>query len=404
MKKAILVLIGLAIVGGIVWQVAQQMTSANRGGPRRWGKAATAVEIQPVQKKEIKDFGHFTGTLLPKSKFIVAPKVGGRLEKVFVNIGDRIRNDQVIAEIENDEYRQQVDQARAELHVAEANLEESLSAMNMAGRELDRVKALREKKIASESELDNAAARFKGQEAKYKVALAQVDQKKAALKAAEVRLAYTRIRNPFSETNEKWVVGERFLDEGAMLAPNSPIVSILDIASLTAVIHVIERDYPKIRINQPAVITTDAYPDHIFQGKIVRLAPELKETSREARVEVNVPNTDELLKPGMFVRVQIEFATHPDAVVIPLGAVVKRNDRQGIFLADPKANIARFVPVMLGIINGNQVEVLDPPLEGSIITLGQHLLEDGGAIILPSAAPGPAGTPPTRRRPGNSPS
>ena len=83
---------------------------------------------------------------------------------------------------------------------------------------------------------------------------------------------------------------------------NAPIVSILDIHSLTAVIHVIERDYSKVRVGQKVIVTTDAFPGSTFTGKIVRIAPLLKETSRQARVEIEVPNRDRLLKPGMFIR------------------------------------------------------------------------------------------------------
>jgi multidrug efflux pump subunit AcrA (membrane-fusion protein) len=116
-------------------------------------------------------------------------------------------------------------------------------------------------------------------------------------------------------------------------------------------------------------------------------------------VEIEIPNPDESLAPGMFVRARIQFAEHPDAVTVPLGAVAKRNDRQGVFLVDTATMKVNFVPVTVGIIEGNVAEILDPKLEGSVVTLGQHLLEDGAAILLPGNEPksGPsaqsAGTP-----------
>lgn len=388
MKKTLIVL-GVAVVVGLIgWRIFQALQSPPGGRARRGAQAPTAVELSTVTTAEIRDIGDFTGTLNPKARFVVAPKISGRLDKLRVNIGDHVLPDQLIAELENDEYRRQVDQSQAELEVARANLAESRGALDISGRELARVKALRLKKIASESELDGAQAQFTAQEAKYKVALAQVDQKVAALKAAQVRLAYTRISIPADTKGARWVVGERFVDEGAMLAANMPIVSVLDIGSLTAVIHVIEKDYPKIKPDQPAVIRTDAFPQREFQGKIARIAPELKESSRQARVEVEITNTEEVLKPGMFVRVRIDFAIHADALVIPRGAVVLRNDRQGVFEADRQTLTVRFVPVRLGIIQGDRAEVLEPRLSGEIVTLGQHLLEDGGAILLPGKADG----------------
>jgi RND family efflux transporter MFP subunit len=200
---------------------------------------------------------------------------------------------------------------------------------------------------------------------------------------AKVRLSYTRIRVPENRAANDRVVGERYVDEGAMLAPNTPIVSILDIGTLIAVINVIERDYPKIQPRLEALISTDAFPGQTFSGKVVRIAPLLMEKSREARIEIKISNDQWLLKPGMFVRVQIEFKQHENVTVVPIAALVKRNGQQGVFEVDRKEKKAHFVPVELGIVNGTRAEILNPPLSGAVVTLGQHLLEDGSKIILP---------------------
>jgi multidrug efflux pump subunit AcrA (membrane-fusion protein) len=135
--------------------------------------------------------------------------------------------------------------------------------------------------------------------------------------------------------------------------------------------------------SQDVVMTTDAVPGRTFPGKIVRVAPLLKETSRQARVEVEVLNSQGLLKPGMFIRAEIEFAQHKDATAVPVGALVKRGGQQGVFLADAKEMKAHFVPVKSGVVDGGLSEVISPPLSGMVVTLGQHLLENGSAITLP---------------------
>ena len=91
-----------------------------------------------------------------------------------------------------------------------------------------------------------------------------------------------------------------------------------------ALIDVIERDYPDVGPGQEAVIDTDAFPGREFAGKVTRVAPLLKETSRQARVEIEMPNPERLLKPGMFVRVRIEFDRHENATVVPLAALARR--------------------------------------------------------------------------------
>jgi len=384
MKKLLLILILLGLVALTGWVIHRRLAASedSQGGQRR--SVAVAVEVAPVRKTSIRDVGAFTGSLLPKSQFLIAPKIGGRLKQLMVNVGDPVKRDQLIARLDDEEYVQQVEEAQAELQVAGANVEACASALEVARREFDRGKALREKKIASESELDAAEADFKASQAKHKVALAQEAQRAAALKAARIRLSYATVRASWEKGDETRVIGERFVDEGALLKANEPIVSILETHSLTAVIHVIERDYPEAKIGQEVVVATDAYPGRTFTGRIVRIAPLLKESSRQGRLEVEIPNPDRLLKPGMFIRASIEFARHEDATVVPVEALAKRNGTQGVFLADVKARKAHFVPVTVGIIDGELAEVLKPVLSGQVVTLGQHLLEDGSPITLPS--------------------
>ena len=382
-KKFLTILIAIAGIGFLTWQVYERSSGSKEASGSRRGNPAVAVEVTAIQKTSIKDVGRFTGSLSPLSEFIVAPKIAGRLEKILVDIGDIVTADQLVAVLDDEEYQQQVYQAVAELEVAKANLREVKITSENAKREYERTVALREKKIASESQLDAADSEYKTQQAKLQVATAQVSQKQAALNMAKVRLSYTQIRVPPNHASRQRVVGERFVDEGSMLAPNTPIVSILDIGTLIAVINVIERDYPKIRPGLPALINTDAFPGQTFNGKVVRIAPLLMEKAREARVEIEIPNEQMLLKPGMFVRVQMEFELHENATVIPLGAVVKRNGNPGVFMLDREEKKARFVPVTVGIVNEARAEILKPELSGAVITLGQHLLEDGASIILP---------------------
>ncbi len=387
MKKLFFILIILVGLGFLGWQIYEKASVSRKSFKSKRQNVPVAVEVVLVKKASIREVGRFTGSLHPLSECIMAPKISGRLEKILVNIGDTVKGGQLVAVLDDDEYRQQVLQAKAELEVAKANLQERNSSIENAKREYERTVTLRKKKIASESQLDAAESGFKAQQAKLKVATAQISQKEAALKMADIRLSYAQIKVAENNNTGYRVVGERFVDEGAMLAPNTPIVSVLDIEKLIAAIHVIERDYPKIQPGLEAVISTDAFPGRTFTGKVIRIAPILKETSREARVELEIPNAQKILKPGMFARVQIQFNEHKNATVVPVAALVKRNGTQGVFLADLQEQKARFVPVTIGIVNGAQAEVLNPPITGAVVTLGHHLLEDGSSIVLPAKKP-----------------
>jgi RND family efflux transporter MFP subunit len=387
MNKSIVALVFLCIAGLLGWQLYARLSrTAGQGGQRRRRGGAVAVELTPVGTTTVRDVRVFTGTLRPASRFVVAPKVGGRLEQLTVQLGERVKRGQLIARIDDAEYKQQVLQAKAEMEVVAAGLQQCRTRLSLAKVELDRAKKLRIEKIASESEVDTAESEHRICLANEQVALAQQKQKQAAYKAAKVRLAYSRIHATWArgpEEREERYVGERFLDEGAMLTPNTPILSIVDIARLRAVIHVTERDYPRMKIAQTATITTDAFPGRSFPARILLISKVLREASRQARVELDVPNEKLRLKPGMFVRARVEFARHENATVVPRDALTRHKDRHGVFLIDKETKKARFVELKTGIIDGDQVEVLEPKLSGFVATLGNHLLSDGASIVLP---------------------
>ena len=389
MKKIVLFLVILSVLGFGGWSAYQRIQSAQSSSGMR-PAAAVPVEIVAIRKDTIKDIGVFTGSLNARSLFTVAPKVSGWLRELLVDVGDEVSRNQVIAVLDDAEYTQQVDQAQAELRVAQANAQNSSSDYELAKREYDRVQALREKQIASASELDSAEASFNSVKTQLDVSNAQVEQKAAALEAAKLKLSYTKVRafweadpNSPSQQSDNRVVGERFVDVGALVQVNQPIVSILQNNVLLAVVYVVEKDYPKIKIGQEAVIDTDAYPGKTFSGKIARIAPLLQETSRQARVEIEIPNPEQLLKPGMFIRAKIEFADHENVTLVPRSAVVRRNETQGVFIIDKSSLKAQFVPVTVGIMNNEVAEILVPEISGFVATLGNHLLEEGSAVTLP---------------------
>ncbi len=396
MKKSATLIIVLAVLAAVGWLIYGRIAaSRSAGGGQRSEVPPVAVELSPVQQAPIREIGEFTGSLYAFSEFALAPKVAGRLEKILVHIGDPVKDAQLVAVLDAEEYRQQVTQAEAELAVARANILEVRSTLENARREYERTVELRQKKIASESQRDAAESEYNAQQAKLQVVQAQVAQKEAALRIAQVRLQYTQIRVPPNSGHDR-VVGERFVDEGALLSINTPIVSILDITRMIGVIHVIERDYARIRTGLEVKVTTDAYPGRIFEGRVLRIAPMLKEKSREARVEIEIANPEAVLKPGMFVRARIQFAAFDNATVVPAAAVVLRDGAQGVFVADRQAGTARFVPVTVGVREAGRVQIVSPELSGEVVTLGMHLLENGAPIIVPATG-GSNGAPPARQ-------
>jgi len=383
-KTLIITAVVVLVVGYFGWRIVKKAFPG--GGVGNIRAFSVAVEIAPVSRSSVRDIGQFSGSLIPKTQYTIVPKISGRLEQLLVDIGDTVRRGQLVAVLEDEEYQQQAIQAEADLRVAGANLEEAKSSLEIAKRTLEREETLHKKGIQSDSQLDAARAQYDGQEARYKVAIAQHANRQAALETARVRLSYTRIKASWDMGSDERYIGERFVYEGAMLSPNTPILSIIELQPVTAIIHVTDKDYFRLARDQNVFISSTAFPGRNFAGRVVRIAPLLKETSRQARVEVEIQNPGALLKPGMFINARIEFARREETTVIPYSALVKRASKQGVFVVDLENMKANFTPVRVGIIEGEKAEILEPsPFTGFVVTLGHHLLEDGTGIILPKS-------------------
>ena len=379
MKKFVFIAIAVVLVGALGYQVYKR-SGKSEGNPRQSQSAQVAVVTAPVERMMMKEVSEFSGSLKPSAQFLISPKIGGRLEKLHADVGDTVHRGDLIAELDGEEAALQVEQARAELEVSKATLEDSKNGLSLAQREYERARVLWEKQIASVSELEQAEAQLRAGEVKSRVALAQVREKEAALRAAEIRLSYTKIRAVWSNGSDSRVIGERFVEEGALLKANDPVVTVLDIEPLTAVVNVIERDYPRIRQGQAAVVTTELFHGREFNARVVRISPLLNATVRQGEIQLEVPNPGLVLKPGMFVRVEIEFSRKEGATTVPVSALVGRNGAQGVFLVDSSGQRVAFVPVQVGIVYEGHAEIVTPSISGEVVVLGHHLLEDGSAV------------------------
>ncbi len=386
------VLVG--VIGGLsLWQHERLAGLGGASGvaieSQRQERRAIAVETAAVETGAIRARLIFSGSLTPAAQFDIAARIAGRLEELKVDIGDAVEPGQLIGRLDDEESVQQLAQAQAELAVARASLAEAEAALEASTRSLRRTRELREQRVASQSELEAAETEVQAQKARVDLARSQISQRQAAVRAAEVRLSYTSLRATWNGGGESRVVAERYADEGTLLQANSPVLSLVSLDPLRGVIFAVERDYARLRVGQPVIITSDALPGRSFDGEISRLAPVFREASRQARVEVHIPNPDGTLKPGMFIQARVQVDTRDDATLVPLDAVVERNDTRGLFRVRETDDgaIAEFVTVETGLEEDGMVEVLGPALSGRVITVGQHQLSDGIAIRLAGEGP-----------------
>jgi len=382
-RKHVLMAVAIAVAGLVVWRVTGLVVKHFAGTSNQFARQAVAVEVEDVRYEPIKDMLQLTGTVYPIYEYTVAPKVSGRIVSIGKRIGDPVRRGETIARVDDGEYQQAVLAAEADLKITEAGLAAAESQLELAKKDLERVRTMREKEIASVAEFEVATAKYNNMDAAVRLANAQIDQKKAALASAEIRLGYTVLSAP-----EPGFIGERFVDEGTLVAPNSAVASVVGIDKVIVRTTVIEQVYGRLAIGQAAEVRTDAFPGETFFGAVSRIAPRLDEDSRVAQMEIEIPNEGLALKPGMFCKADVALSAKDAAQVVPARAVVTRNGSSGVFVVKPGESVAHYIPVQLGITTPETAEIASPTIEGMVVCLGQHLLQDGSAVIIPASRQG----------------
>jgi RND family efflux transporter MFP subunit len=372
-------LLRLALIAAVAAGVSgcSKKTEADRSAP-----LPAPVETALIETGPIRALRTFSGALEARASFVVSPKIGGRLEAMLVDIGDPVDRGAVVAKLDDAEYQQDLAQTEADLLVAKANLAEAQSALEIAKRAMERAKTLSDRGVASDAELDAAKSSLLAREAGVEVYQAQIIRAQATVQSARIRLGYADVKALWASDDSRRVVAERFVDEGQTVSANTPLLQIVDIDPLSGVFFVTEKDYANLRIGQRVDIRTDAFPDEAFIGRIERIAPVFRETSRQARVEISVPNSDLQLKPGMFIRADVEVQRQANATIVPAESIVTRSDEQGVCIVGPDGKSALWRPVELGIRDGKRVQISGDGLAGRVITLGQQLIEDGSAIAI----------------------
>ena len=317
----------------------------------------------------------------------VAPKINGRLRRIDGRLGDPVARGQEIARVEDDELRQQVSQAEASFEVGRATVRQREADLVLARTNRERSQNLFARALLSRQDLDDAEARYQAANAQLDLARAQFDEAGARLEELRINLENTVMVSPVDG-----FIGRRYLDPGAYVTSNTAVVSVVDISLVRLVANLVERDLRLVEAGLSARIEVDAFPSQSFRGRVARIAPILDPATRTAAIEIEVPNPDFRLKPGMYARVSLVVGSKSRALAVPREALVIRSSARGVFRVDDRgaSPTARFVALVTGLEDERHVEVLGGLDESDqVVTTGAAGLQHGDPIRLVA-----------RRRPG----
>lgn len=384
------------ISGSLLFQQTAGSQSARGGGPGA-KRGATPVKTVEVRPRTLQNKLTLTGTAVAAERFTIATETSGKLISLPLQLGQYVKNGQLIAQMEAQDFEQDLQQIQADLAVTEAQQREIQGNLKLAEAEYSRDAALYSKKLVSQTELDTSSTALETQRARLKVLEAQARQQRVALQGGKLRLADTRVYARWPGKGSR-VVSQRLVDAGASVSANTPLVELVSLDPILVRTPVSEKDIAQVKAGQTVNMRTDAYPEKTYTGFIAHISPVLDPETRNATLEIQLSNPAHKLKPGMFLQGELILATHAQAQSIPLEALVERQDLPaGVFVLQADQTV-KFVAVKTGFSDGDHLEIVSPKLTGPVITLGNHLLSDGAEVKVQSTTASKAPVDPAKQK------
>jgi len=406
--KKVLIGVAVAAVLGLVVFFSLRGTDRDKG---------VEVDVEPAARREIARIVKASGVVDPRVKVNISAHVVGRIERMHVEEGDRIEAGQPVLELEReaflavrDDWRARLAQARTAVRQADVDLADA----RLRGRRMAQLgsEGVISQERQDEAELAETSARLRLDQARE-----QVRQAQANLVKAEDDLRKTTIYSPLSGRVIALNAEEgEVVVSGTMNNPASVIATIADLSEVLAEVDVDETEIVYVSVGQEGVLNVDAVGDRIYRGRVVEVGS--SGFSRPDQPDVTFFKTkllfldpDDQLKPGMSVRAEIVTASHPDALVVPIQAVVEREREEGERVVGEAAGAAArrdgaapgddvpvqvvylFAdgaaerrPVTTGISDPTHVEILAGVDEGERVVTGPYRtlrdLEDGDDVKL----------------------
>ena len=399
MRKWLKRLLAIAVGGFLVFLIAsrvyeeEQAQSAPKGAGKKGGSRVVTVDLATARSGEVQEVLMLTGALKAKESVDVIAKVTGRLQKVYFQVGDRVSRGDVVAEMEDDELQQRVSRAEAAISVNSATVSQAQAELANTEANLRRSEQLFEEGLLSPQEFEQQKTSLAMVEAQVKLAEAQREQSEAELRELKIQLAQMRIYSPMDG-----VAAIRYVDEGALVTPSTPIVRIIKLSTMVTHGNVPERNIGKLRVGNEAQVRVDAMPGEVFRGRISRIAPVLDAATRTALIEIDIANPQSVLKAEMFARIELDTGSTREATLISRDALVYRGSQPGVFLLDDNQRPV-FRPIETGMTREDDVEVLANLEPGTtVVGRGASMLREGDRVQVAGAkgsrAPEEAAVPP----------
>lgn len=346
---------------GIAGALLVLALAAHGAAPPPQAAASVAVQVTQPSRGSVQRWVTLPGSIRPLQEATLYAKVPGYLKSISVDKGDAVKAGATLALLETPELTADLARQRAEHDAAKSEFTRIEEAIKRAPD------------LITPLELDRARG-------KYEVA-------KASMERTEALLSFNRITAPFAG-----VVTRRFVDVGAFIpaatsgsaAQTAAVLTLMDFSTVRVQVAVPEVDAALAARGQPARVTVEGLPGRRFEGRITRMSYALDEATRTMLVEVDIPNRELELRPGMYASVQLALQRHDDVLLIPTAALVM--EKANAFAWTVEGGVAKKRAIQIGFNDGQVVEVREGLDAGnSIILPGKQALSDGMSVTATAA-------------------
>ena len=373
--------------------------------------AAVEVTTAPAIVRDLPRFFEATGSLTGDEQTDVTPSIAGKVVFVAVDLGSYVRQGQTVVRLDDVDLKLRVEQAQAQVDQAKAALrqaEEKVGvrpgqsfdliklpevanarvALDLAEKNLRRSEKLIESGDISRSMYDQQKAQRDQLKEQYESALSLARQNYAGVMTARANVAnaetqlglarrslsYTNVYSPING-----YISDRPADLGEYVSTTTKVATVVKINPLRVRIDIPEQAIPAVNVGQSVSVTTSAWPDRNFSGRIARISPNVTPTSRTLTVEAEIENSSGALKPGQFATVRILQSRAAPATLVPARAVRTESGVSRVFVI--KDGHAQERIVQLGQTEGDLVEIKGGLGAGdNVATSNTEQLSDGMAV------------------------
>jgi membrane fusion protein, multidrug efflux system len=344
-------------------------------------KQVATVEVAKAERKDLARKISLNANIEPLHKATLYAKAAGYLKWISVDIGNRVKEGEVIAEMEIPEMVEEYQQVKAKLRGAKAEYKKAVADFELQKQTYQRIKDIWEAEpgAVAKQDVDVAKAKFELAKANINNEKAKIDNASADMERLKALLEYGKIKAPFDG-----LITERFVDPGALVQDASsdnvsPVVTIMHTDTVRVLIDVPEPDVPFVEKGDEATLVVDALPGRNFTASVTRFANALNPGTRTMRTEIDIPNPDQLLRPGMYGNITLSLDIIKDAVTVPAHAItVEKNNKYVYKVNDGKVEKVR---IETGIDDGIRVQVVKGLTGGEdIIVKGNNTVSDGDTV------------------------